>query len=142
MKTVNLLSKLFVGISILSVGYVALLSLVSPQATMDLVQVTLPNTDAVSSIRGVYGGVGLAISIVLVYLLVKDLPKALGLLGLFWGGYALSRVITLLVDGPLGAFGTQWLTIEGTFCLIAVGLWWTRRFMASKEDPSPAVAQV
>lgn len=38
-----------------------------PQAVMDLVLVKLDNTDAYSSIRGVYGGVGIAILGVLLY---------------------------------------------------------------------------
>jgi len=140
MKTVNLLSKIFVGLSILGIAYVAFASLLDPQATMDLVQVTLPNTDALSSIRGVYGGVGLAISIALVYLLIKDLPKALALLGLFWGGYAISRLLTWMVDGPLGAFGTQWLGIEITFCLLATVLWGVGRQQARQAPGPVAVA--
>jgi len=89
---------------------------------MNLVDVTLNNTDALSSIRGIYGGAGLAISIGLVYLLFTDIKKALGFLSLFWGGYAISRILTILIDGPLGDFGNQWLVIESVFSMISIGL--------------------
>lgn len=76
-KIVTVCSRVYIGFSILSLGYVALLSLFSPQATMNLVATPLPNTDAISSIRGIYGGVGLVITVQLIYLLIKDMRKAL-----------------------------------------------------------------
>jgi hypothetical protein len=42
----------------------------------------------------------------------------LSFLTLFWGSYACSRVVTWVVDGPLGEFGMNWLAIESCFCLI------------------------
>ena len=119
-KTVKLSSRIFIGFSAFSLGYVALLSLFSPQSTMDLVATTLPNTDAMSSIRGIYGGVGLVITIQLIYLLIKDYYKGLLFLALFWGAYAVSRLITIFVDGSLGDFGNQWIMMESTFCVIAL----------------------
>lgn len=121
-KIITAGSKTFIGLSVFSLGYVAFLSMVSPQSTMDLVATYLPNTDAISSIRGVYGGVGIVLAIQLVYLLIKDYRKALLFLSLFWGAYAVSRVITMMADGPLGAFGSQWLVIESVFCLLATVL--------------------
>lgn len=53
----TIMSKIFIGICMLSLASVAFLSLFDPQAAMDLVQTPLPNNDALSSIRGVYGGV-------------------------------------------------------------------------------------
>jgi uncharacterized membrane protein len=119
-KNVKISSQIFIGFSAFSIGYVALLSLFSPQSTMDLVATTLPNTDAISSIRGIYGGVGLVITIQLIYLLIKDYYKGLLFLSLFWGAYAISRLITIFVDGSLGEFGNQWIIIESTFSTIAV----------------------
>lgn len=127
-RKVKISSQIFIGFSAFSLGYVALLSLFSPQATMDMVSIALPNTDAISSIRGIYGGVGLVITIQLVYLLLKDYHKGLLFLSLFWGAYATSRLITIVSDGPLGVFGTQWITIESVFCLIAIVL-----FLLSKK---------
>jgi len=121
-KKVKISSQIYIGFSTLSLGYVALLSLFSPQSTMDLVATTLPNTDALSSIRGIYGGVGLVITIQLVYLLIKDHFKGLIFLSLFWCAYATSRLITIFVDGPLGDFGNQWIIIESIFTAMAVVL--------------------
>lgn len=121
MKKYNLLNwgnKLFVGFSIFSLASVSLLSMYSPQATMDLVHVQLTNTDALSSIRGVYGGVGLVIVISLIYLLINKVELAVRFLALFWGFYALSRLVTILVDGALGDFGNQWIIIEFTLFLV------------------------
>jgi hypothetical protein len=122
MKTIKIASRAFIILSCLSLLYVSLLAFVSPQAVMDLVNVTLPNNDAISSIRGIYGGVGLTIVTMLLYLAFADVKKGLIVLSMFWGLYALSRFITILAEGQLGAFGTQWLMIETVFCLIAVFL--------------------
>jgi len=123
-KLTKISSQAFLCLSILSVGYVALLSLFQPKTTMELVGVVLPNTDAISSIRGIYGGAGLVIAIALVHLLRKNLKMGLAYLGLFWGAYATSRFMTILLDGPLGSFGTQWIIIETLFCVLAVALLW------------------
>jgi hypothetical protein len=89
---------------------------------MDLVQVNLGNNDAYSSIRGVYGGVGISIVAVIIYLSRTGVSTALGFLALFWGMYGISRVITIIIEGRLGAFGNQWLVIEACFTAIALGL--------------------
>lgn len=123
MKTQKLLriaSLTFVGLSSLSILLVSAMALVNPQSVMDLVSVRLTNTDAVSSIRGIYGGAGLTIVIALIYLSLKDVREALGFLVLLWGFYALSRAITWMAEGPLGAFGTQWVLIESVFCGVAM----------------------
>lgn len=117
-------SRGYLALCIFSLGMVALMAFQSPQAVMDLVQTPLPNTDAMSSIRGIYGGVGLSIVIALIYLWRTNLRLALGYLSLFWSLYAISRIITGAVDGPLGAFGTQWLYTESFFALFGFILWW------------------
>ncbi|TAG56489.1 MAG: DUF4345 domain-containing protein [Cytophagales bacterium] len=121
-KSIKLSSQIYIVFSALSLGYVALLSLFSPQTTMNLVATTLPNTDAISSIRGIYGGVGLVITFQLIYLLMKDYYKGLLFLSLFWGAYAISRLITIFSDGALGDFGNKWIIIESTFSIIAIVL--------------------
>jgi hypothetical protein len=112
----------FVGLSAFSLLMVSGMAFFSPQAVMDLVAVKLPNTDAFSSIRGVYGGVGLTLFISLVYLMRNDLAIGLTFLSLLWGFYALSRLITVIIEGPLGSFGQQWLCIELLFFIIAISL--------------------
>lgn len=121
MKNIVLISsKIYVGFSILSLVYVSFLSMGNPQSTMDLVNVNLPNNDSISSIRGIYGGSGLAIVISLCYLYFKNMGYAIKFLVLFWGFYAVSRLITIIVDGPLGDFGNQWIVIETS--LFSLGL--------------------
>ncbi|MBL0912193.1 MAG: DUF4345 domain-containing protein [Bacteroidia bacterium] len=129
-KFIRIASRVFIVFSILSLSAVSLLSLYDPQATMDLVQVQLGNTDAASSIRGVYGGVGLSITAALIYLLLHDNRLGLAFLTLFWGMYALSRLITIFADGALGAFGTQWILTESILC--ATGLLLLLLFRRSK----------
>ena len=119
-RIVHVSSVVLLVFSALSLLYVSALALVNPQAVMDLVQVTLPNNDAYSSIRGVYGGVGLTLVISLIYLAVKDTRKGLVFLTMLWGFYAVSRLLTMALEGALGAFGKQWLTIESTLCLLAL----------------------
>jgi hypothetical protein len=115
-------SKGFILFSALSLAYVAILAIINPQSVMDLVGVKLPNTDAISSIRGVYGGVGITIVTLLIYLAFFQTAKGLSFLSLFWGSYAVSRIITWFSDGALGDFGTNWLVIESAMCVIGLTL--------------------
>ncbi len=121
-KMTAIASKGFILLSALSLLSVCLMALTNPQSVMDLVNVKLENNDAISSIRGIYGGVGLALVFSLLYLFFTDVRKGLAFLCLFWGFYALSRIITILVDGSLGDFGTQWLAIESILFLFAIVL--------------------
>jgi len=113
-------SKGFILFSAFSLAYVAFMAIVNPQSVMDLVGVKLPNTDAISSIRGIYGGVGITLVTLLVYLTFFQTAKGLTFLSLFWGSYALSRIITWFSDGALGEFGTNWLVIESVMCMIGL----------------------
>lgn len=118
-KVILLLSRAFMGLSALSLLMVSMMAFASPQSVMDLVHVQLNNTDAVSSIRGVYGGVGLSLVISIIYMW-NEVKVALIFLCVFWGLYALSRIITIYVEDSLGAFGSQWLKTESTFFAIAL----------------------
>ena len=113
-------SKIFIALSLLSILSVSIMALFDPQMVMDLVQVNLPNNDAYSSIRGVYGGVGLTLCVALVYTMQKNLLESLGLLGILWGSYAACRIITLFHEGQLGAFGNLWMKIELVFFFMAL----------------------
>ncbi|AEE53025.1 DUF4345 domain-containing protein [Haliscomenobacter hydrossis] len=109
-----------IALNALGVLMISLQAMVNPQSVMDLVGVKLTNTDAYSSIRGVYGGIGLLIFIQLVYLAIKNPKQGLALVALFGGLYAFSRIMTIFMEGELGAFGQQWLIIEATLCLLAL----------------------
>lgn len=130
-KITRIASISFIGLSMLSILSVSMMAFSDPQKVMDLVQVKLTNNDAYSSIRGVFGGVGITIVAVLLFLSKQKLANGLWMLAILWGMYSLSRIITLAVEGPLGAFGKQWLTIETAFCLIALTL-----ALFSKPKPS------
>ena len=119
-KLLRISSATLISFSAFAILMVSLMAFQNPQAVMDLVQVKLPNNDAFSSIRGVYGGVGLTIAISLIYLVFKDHMKGLAFAAILWGCYALSRVITISMEGPLGAFGQQWLLIESVLCALSL----------------------
>lgn len=121
-KVILLLSRSFMGLSAVSMLMVSMMAFANPQSVMDLVHVQLNNTDAYSSIRGVYGGVGLCLFIGIVYMLWKEVKTGLVFLCMLWGFYALSRIITIYAEGSLGAFGTQWLKTETGFFIIALVL--------------------
>lgn len=121
-KIIKFVSVAFILLSAISFLSVSLMAFSNPQSVMDLVNIKLDNTDAYSSIRGVYGGVGLTIFISLIYLSIKSPQLGLAFLSILWGFYAVSRVITIFIEGDLGAFGSQWLTIESVFCLVAITL--------------------
>ncbi|SFH08090.1 DUF4345 domain-containing protein [Pontibacter chinhatensis] len=121
-RTVTLASKGFILLSALSLLSVSMMAFANPQSVMDLVHVQLNNTDAFSSIRGVYGGVGMTLFLSLIYLMLRDTQSGLLFLCLLWGFYALSRTITIFSEGALGDFGNQWLLIESVFFILALVL--------------------
>lgn len=121
-RTLTLASKGFILLSALSLLSVSVMAFADPQSVMDLVHVQLNNTDAFSSIRGVYGGVGMTLFLSLIYLMLRDTQSGLYFLCLLWGFYALSRTITIFSEGALGDFGNQWLLIESVFFVLALSL--------------------
>lgn len=137
MKTQTLItfvSKAFILVSALSLFALSMLAFINPQSVMDLVQVPLTNTDAYSSIRGVYGGVGLTIAISMVYLLKNNIQLGLAFLSMLWGLYAISRITTILIEGPLGTFGSQWLIIESILFCIGCTLYLVNRSSATNNQ--------
>lgn len=121
-KIIRIASVAFILFSAFCLLMVSLMAFADPQSVMDLVSVKLNNNDAYSSIRGIYGGVGLTIVLSLIYMVRKNRNEALLFLTVLWGLYAISRLITILVEGPLGDFGTQWIITETVFCGIALFL--------------------
>ena len=144
MQTKSILKRAaqgFILLSGLALLSVSVMAFSNPQSVMDLVGVKLTNTDALSSIRGVYGGVGVTLFISLLYRMVRDVHKGLAFLSLLWGFYALSRTLTVYADGPLGAFGRQWLLIESVFCVIALLLLWANHKAAASSIPHSSAAR-
>ena len=130
-KKLRVINSLFIGFSALSLLSVSVMAFYNPQSVMDLVAVKLHNTDAFSSIRGVYGGAALAMVIFLVSTIKQQQKTALFFLSLLWGLYAFSRAVTILVDGPLGNFGTQWIITETILFSIAILL-----YIYTKHEPT------
>ncbi|MDN3687262.1 DUF4345 domain-containing protein [Cyclobacterium jeungdonense] len=126
-------TRIYLGFSLLSLLAVSVMALVNPQTIMDMVGVQLGNTDALSSIRGVYGGVGITICMSIFYLMIRHPEKGAAFLSIFWGAYAFSRLITLISDGPLGQFGSQWLLIESVMALIGFGFWMVLNFRRRQQ---------
>lgn len=125
-KTKNVLavvSRGYIVFCCLSLGAVSVMALFSPQSVMDMVAVRLDNSDAISSIRGVYGGVGCTLIFTLLWLQRRQLEMSLSMLAMLWGSYVLSRLITLMTEGNLGAFARQWLAIESVLFIAASVLW-------------------
>ena len=121
-RIAHLSSKIFILLSSIAIGFVSIQSMIDPIATMDLVNVHLGNNDAISSIRGIYGGIGIVITLSLLHLFFKDYKKGLVFSVMFWSAYAISRVVTYIVDGPLGEFGSQWLLLESILSLLGMTL--------------------
>jgi hypothetical protein len=121
-KIIRAAAVAFLAVSALSILWVSFMAFANPQQVMDLVGVTLPNTDAYSSIRGVYGGVGLSLVAVLVYISRNNLSSGLFFLSFFWAMYAVSRLITIASEGQLGSFGNRWLVTELVFAMLALTL--------------------
>ncbi|WP_052316742.1 DUF4345 domain-containing protein [Rudanella lutea] len=115
-------TRLLIGLTAFGIASVAAMAFANPQDVMSLVGVHLPNPDAYSSIRGVYGGAGLTITLWLVYLAAQQPRQGLIFVAVLCGLYALSRLITQLTEGPLGDFGYQWMLIESTLCGLALVL--------------------
>lgn len=122
-KTLIVLNYVFIATSCLALLYVSILGIINPRSVMALVHVSLDNADAVSSIRGVYGGVGLFLTGLFCFEASRNPRRCLLLFFFFWAAYALSRVLTMLFEGPLGSFGNQWLVIESTFAVTALVLY-------------------
>ena len=139
-KLILQVAKGYVLLSAVSVLAVSVMAFQSPQAVMDLVSVKLTTNDAFSSIRGVYGGVGVTLFIALIYTLRKNISESLGLLVTLWGLYAASRLMTIFTEGPLGNFGNKWLAIEVTFCFIAVILLVSTRRIQAKSIAEKRIA--
>ena len=117
------------GVSVSAMGTlsVSIMALFDPEGVMAMVRTPLENTDAYSSIRGAFGGVGITLSVVMAWVFRRDRTTGVGFLALFWGNYALCRTLTIAMDGPLGAFGNQWIGIESGLALCALIVYALRR---------------
>lgn len=126
-RIIDIATWAIVLISALGTLSVSLMALIDPQGVMAMVHTPLDNADAYSSVRGVFGGVGLTLAAIMVWVFRRDRTAGLGFIALFWGNYALCRALTIAMDGPLGAFGGQWIVIETMLALAALALYVVRK---------------
>lgn len=122
MKTHTMLTRIFLIITGLATLNIAVQALVDPQTVMNFVDVQLNNITARNSIRAFYGSVNLAFALFWLYAAFRDQRTGLILAGLYTGGFALGRLVSITLDGMPGAFALQWLVVESLFALIALGL--------------------
>ncbi|HEX7757263.1 MAG TPA: DUF4345 domain-containing protein [Niabella sp.] len=128
-KSVSIISYICIGIFSSSLLYISILAWANPATVMAFVGVELTNNDALSSIRGVYGGVGFFLVGLALIISIRNLQYGLLFFTVFWLMYAVSRVLTICINGPLGAFGNTWLKIELTFGLLSLTLYLLRRYV-------------
>jgi len=133
-KSMTIIAYVCIGLFALSLLYISILAWVDPKAVMAFVGVALPNNDALSSIRGVYGGVGIFLVAVSVIVSIRNVQNGLLFFTAFWWMYAISRILTIGMDGSLGEFGSTWLKIELTFGLLAFVLYLLQRYVLKKKD--------
>ncbi|PUZ27688.1 protein of unknown function [Chitinophaga costaii] len=128
-KSVTIISYICIGLFLSSLLYISILAWANPETVMAFVEVELNNNDAKSSIRGVYGGVGFFLVGLALIISIRNLQHGLLFFTAFWLMYAVSRILTTIVDGPLEAFGNTWLKIELSFGLLSLTLYLLRRYV-------------
>lgn len=119
-KTTTIFNYIYASICIVGLFMTSIQAWISPKDVMKLVKVSLDNNDAISSIRGIYAGVGTTIFIALSYGIFKNIRLTVAFLTVFWLMYSLSRIITIIFDGSLGDFGNQWLVIESSLTILGL----------------------
>ncbi len=122
MVTPQRISRIFLILLALATLNIAVQAILDPQAIFDNVQVQLGNLTARNSVRALYGGVNLAFGIFWLVAAFRAQRTGLILALLYTGGFALGRILSLLLDGMPGAFAMQWLVTESVFACVAAGL--------------------
>lgn len=122
MKLNLIITRVFLILLALATLNIAIQAILDPQVIFDNVQVQLGNITARNSVRALYGGVNLVFGLFWLYAAFRAQTTGLILALLYTGGFAIGRVLSLMMDGMPGAFAMQWLITESAFALIAVGL--------------------
>ena len=136
MKLNLMITRVFLILLALATLNIAVQAILDPQVIFDNVQVQLGNLTARNSVRALYGGVNLAFGLFWIYAAFRQQSTGLMLALLYTGGFAVGRILSLMMDGMPGAFAMQWLVTESVFALLAAGLlYWN---MPKKAKSSPA----
>ncbi len=136
MKVKTISTRIFLVLLALATLNIAVQAILDPQAIFDNVQVQLGNLTARNSVRALYGGVNLAFGLFWMWAAFREQRTGLLLALLYTGGFAIGRILSILMDGMPDAFAMQWLVTESVFALLAAGLlYWNR-----SAKPQPAAA--
>lgn len=119
-----LLTRIFLILLALATLNIAVQAILDPQAIFDNVQVQLGNLTARNSVRALYGGVNLSFGLFWLYASFRLQRLGLLLALLYTGGFALGRLLSLVLDGMPGAFAMQWLVTESVFAVLAAALFY------------------
>ena len=122
MKLNLMITRFFLILLALATLNIAVQAILDPQTIFDNVQVQLGNLSARNSVRALYGGVNLAFGLFWIYAAFRQQNTGLLLALLYTGGFALGRILSILLDGMPGAFAMQWLLTEAVFAVLAAGL--------------------
>ena len=117
MKSTQLISKIFLCLLGAATLNIAFQAIADPQTIMDNVQVTLGNITARNSVRALYGGVNLALGLFWLYAAFRMRREGLLLALLYTGGFAVGRIMSMVMDGQPEAFAKQWLVVESVFAI-------------------------
>ncbi len=122
MKTISIITKIFLVLVGLAFLNIAIQAFINPQSVMDFVNVTLDNISARNSTRAYYGGVNLTFALFLIYGAFKAEKTALILSSLYGGGFVLGRIYSIAIEGQPSSFIITWLIIELTLTLVSLFL--------------------
>lgn len=107
------------GLAFCKVGVEAL---ISPQAVLSTVDISLDTISALSSMRAVYGGMHLVFGIFCFWGIFKNVQAPLLLVALYTAGFVIGRVSGIILDGSPNSFVTTWLFTEAFSLLVSVAL--------------------
>jgi Domain of unknown function (DUF4345) len=122
MKNTPLIIRIFLILLALATLNIAVQAMLDPQTIFDNVQVQLGNLTARNSVRALYGGVNLSFGLFWLYAAFRQQSVGLTLALLYTGGFAIGRLMSIVLDGMPGAFAMQWMATETVFAVLSAWL--------------------
>ncbi|HWJ29652.1 MAG TPA: DUF4345 family protein [Flavisolibacter sp.] len=120
-RIINISTILLVSFSATAILMASIMIFFHHQRVMNVLKVNLPGAYTRSFMLALYGIVGLAAGLSMIYIFIKNQRKGLSFLTLLWGFYAASRLMTILFNGSLNDFG-RWLFIDSMLFMVSVVL--------------------
>jgi hypothetical protein len=119
------MNKALVAFAALMFTCFGAIGLVDPSRSLALIHLSAVDTTSINEIRAMYGGVELGIAAFLIAALAGLCPlrSALLLVATVFGGAAVGRATSMVVDGmPATEFAVA-VVVEAIVCLLAVVAW-------------------